>query len=243
MITRQGEIGRLIREFCPHILHFFCHGHSGENSFLRIASTLDREQDQDGTIYLRPGDLRQDVDPDQSIWLVVLNCCDSANAIRCGDTRNLAASLVRKGFPAVIGMREPVDTNYARVLTEELYSSLVPRLNALPNGQISALEWAELLVDGRKRLRNDAAPGSGPNAASSSKHWTIPALYMRTLAFRMRKAQPTISAQEREEILANISELRDQRNAAMPMKLPSAIKQRMLAEFDAQIAQEEARLL
>jgi hypothetical protein len=244
LITDQNQMSALIKNFHPHILHLFCHGHSGEKSYLRIANAYDQISNQDGSIYLLPGDLRQDIDAEETSWLIVLNCCDGANAIRSGDTRNLAASLVKAGFPAVIGMREPVESDYARLLTEALYSELLPKLEALSYGQISPLEWAEMLVSGRKDLRNKSAPQSaGPNAAASTKEWAIPAVYMRMLPFRMRKIAPKLPESERLTIIAKLAELREQRNSALQMSLPATIKQQMLAEFDQLIQAEENRLL
>jgi hypothetical protein len=244
LITDQNQTSRLVRAFKPHILHFFCHGHSGEKSYLRLNTAFDQASNSDGSIYLLPGDLRQDIDAEESAWLVVLNCCDGALATQSGDTRNLAASLVKAGFPAVIGMREAVDSNCARLLTQELYMELLPGLAALPDGQVSPIEWAALLVSGRKRLRNDNAPlDAGVDAATSTKQWAIPALYMRTLPFRMRKLQPRLADVDRQRVIAKLGELRDQRNSAMQMPLPAAIKQQMLGEFDQLIRVEEGKLL
>jgi hypothetical protein len=243
LITGQNQMSQLIRDFRPHILHFFCHGFSGAKSFLRINTAADKQSNADGRIYLVPSDLRQSINGDESIWLVVLNCCDSANASRSGDTRNLAAALVKRGFPAVIGMREPVESNYARLLTEELYGELLPRLAALPDGQVSPLEWAALLVPGRIRLRNDSAPlDAGPDAAASTKHWAIPALYMRTFPFQMRKIAAKLPDADRQRVVAKLSELRDQRASLLQMPLSAGRKQEMLAEFDQLIQAEEAKL-
>jgi hypothetical protein len=244
LITDQLQMSKHLNSFKAHILHFFCHGHSGKRSYLQLSTTSDQANNFEASIYIRPGDLRQDIDADESAWLVVLNCCDSANAKKAGATRNLCASLVRVGVPAVIGMREPVDANYARLLTEELYTELLPKMQALPNGAVSPIEWASLLVSGRKRLRNDTAPkDAGEAAASRTKHWAIPAVYMRTLAFRMRKSSPKLTDAEREKVDAKLTELRKQRSDAVAMSLRPELKQKMLEDFDQQIQAEEAKLL
>jgi len=244
LITGQNPMSQLIREFRPHILHFFCHGFSGAKSFLRINTVADKESNADGKIYLMPSDLRQSINGEETIWLVVLNCCDSANAARSGDTRNLAAALVKRGFPAVIGMREPVESNYARLLTEELYGELLPRLAALPDGQVSALEWSAMLVPGRMRLRDDSAPpNAGPDAAASTKHWAIPALYMRTFPFQMRKIPAKLPDPDRQKVVAKLAELRDLRMSVLQGPASADKKLNMLAEFDRLIQAEEAKLL
>jgi hypothetical protein len=244
LITGQNQMSLRLKNFKAHILHFFCHGHSGNRSHLRVATALDYAKPADGSIFLLPGDLSQDIDGDQTAWLVVLNCCDSANAQNCGETRSLAASLVKSGFPAVIGMREPVDSNYARLLTEELYTELLPMMQALPDGAMTPFQWASLLVTGRKRLRNDSAPQeAGENAAASTKYWAIPAVYMRTVDVNMRKSSPKLSEVERQRIVGFLAGLREQRAAVVPMSAPPEIKQQMLDAFDKRIREEEQKLL
>lgn len=48
-------------------------------------------------------------------------------------THSLARRLVREGsFPAVIGMREPVDTSDTTVFSSTLYPALLRTLSSLP---------------------------------------------------------------------------------------------------------------
>lgn len=246
-IRDRGQLAREIRTFGPHILHFFCHGASEDPPYLRIGSLLNWEREENGTILFEGKDIRLDADPNQSVWLVVLNCCETASGgvAEVRGVRNLAANLVRSGFPAVLGMREPVDAGNARLLTQEFYRELFSFVFGLPvGGPPISVEWSTMLVEGRQTLKATLGPGR-IDAACHIKEWAIPAIYVRMDPFRLRRVSPpnTLSDSDRQRLMAQLAELQKKRNDALQFPLTVERKNMMLAEFDAKINDIEKQFL
>lgn len=244
-IVDWDRLLRAIRDFSPHLLHFFCHGTTQLIPRLQIGSRSDWEAGSDGSITVTASDLRQFADPQQVIWLVTLNCCESAAQTK--DARSMASSLVAAGFPAAVGMREAVDTAQAHKLCRFLYRAIWDRLNTVvEDAPATEVEWAYTLLDARANLSTQDAQGVPTQvAARNCKYWTIPVLYIRPEPFRLRRlsSAPALSMTDKLRLLQEYQELQQQRSqvAAMP-NVPASVLQDVLKEFDDKINEIETRL-
>lgn len=226
---------KAVRDTRSHLLHLFAHGSASDLPFLRISTLADVEAGEEGSIQVGARDLRQDADPDENLWAIALNACDSA--VSSHDARNLAALLVRSGFPAVIGMREPVTTKEARDVSQQFYTAAFETLSKLPIGVRHEVEWARFL----QRVRVQLAGGSV--TARASRRWLLPLLYARSEPFAIIRGQAVLSDDLRRRLQGDLDELKKQRDAAMQLLLPDDMKVKMRADFDARIHSLEAQLV
>ena len=249
LITDRENLLQKIRDSHPHLLHFFCHGTSDEIPHLKIGSFTDWEADRDGTIAITGSELRQGADPKQEIWLVTLNCCESATRAREG--RGLASSLVAAGFPAALGMREAIDLQLAHQLCKSFYPALIDLIDQAPaDGPEKEIEWAQALSTVRTGLAAACQQGTPAQmAARACKSWTIPALYIRPEPFQLKRiaaqpaAPPGLSDAKKRQI-DYIQELQRQRTKAAEdyKDLPADALAAILQDFDAQLAKAAKRL-
>lgn len=205
--TLAARLRQEAREgFAPQVLHFFCHGSNDGGAHLEIATPSDWERDAtQSSLTLEPSQVRDLTDAVRRPWLVVLNSClgaapltDDSGAGSPGQSRarqraathSLARKLVREGgFPAVIGMREPIDRTDATVFSSRLYPQLLQALDELPTDHPTALDWSRLLVSARRSLAEQ--PGTVfSTAAGDSKRWTLPVLYVRSQELLISRAAP-----------------------------------------------------
>lgn len=243
LITDREGLLEKIKESRPQLLHFFCHGTSDEMPHLKIGSYSDWEAGLDGKIAITAGELRQLADPQQNIWLVTLNCCESATRAR--DARSIASSLVAAGFPAALGMREVIDVQYAHKLCETFYPALLELIGkAAVGGGQQDIEWAQALSSVRAGLAVACVGGTpAQQAARGTKTWTIPALYTRTEAFLMRPIAapvpppPVLSVAKKKKIDYLLELQRQRSKAAEDYKdLPGETLKDLLGDFDNEIA-------
>jgi len=248
-ITDKDGLLEKIKSARPHLLHFFCHGTSEEVPHLQIGSFTDWEAEQEGTIAITAVELRQLADPKQGIWLVTLNCCESATQAR--DGRGLASSLVEAGFPAALGMRERIDVQLAHQVCESFYPALLQLIDqAAPDGPNYDIEWAQALSRVRAKLAEACMKGStAQEAARSFKSWTIPALYARREPFVLKRIAPPAAtppglSDAKKRQIDYIQELQRQRTKASEdyKDLPPEALRDILDDFDQQLAKATARL-
>lgn len=187
-----GGLQEAIRQFQPHILHFFCHGTADGGGQLRIAIGNDiLTGSPTSSIVMEVGDLRACApsvgDP---AWLVLLNCCEVGNA-GSPELSSLALRLLQQGvFGAVIGMREPVlDTDAAR-FTKAFYQGVLADVQQRIAGtRTGPLRWPGLAVAGRIAVaRHDAMSLSA--AAALHKGWTLPVVFVAFGDFSLTVRQP-----------------------------------------------------
>jgi hypothetical protein len=249
LITDRDGLLEKIKDSHPHLLHFFCHGTSDEIPHLKIGSYTDWEAERDGTIAITGMELRQLADPKQEIWLVTLNCCESAMQAR--DARGLASSLIAAGFPAAIGMREIIDVQFAHELCESFYPALLDLIaQAVPGGPNRDIEWAQALSKVRAKVAAACRAGlPAQQAARDCKTWTIPALYTRREPFLLKRiaaqaeAPPGLSEAKRRQI-DYIQQLQRQRTKAAEdyKDLPPDALSDILQDYDKQLAKATVRL-
>jgi CHAT domain len=182
---------RLISQFGPHLLHFFCHGSLEGSPHVLIAKKEDWDkQSRVSSITAEAtefaGFTRRAADPP---WLVVLNCCEGAGAEFASDSQSLALSLAVNGVAAaVVGMREPVVDTTANKLTEALYTNLLTDIAALIDTRSEKpqpFDWPRHVAAARDSLAR--VPGkSRREAAASTREWTMPVLYIRPEEFKLQ---------------------------------------------------------
>jgi len=254
-LSSRPDLLDAVKDFAPHILHFFCHGSTDGGAHLQLASRADWDGgDPRGSIIIVPNELYQfsSANVNGNTWLVILNCCLGgaavANAATVEDAYSLARLLVTNGFPAAIGMREPIASEDAHTFSQAFYPSVVSILQEVElQGKASSIdftpvEWARALYQPRAQLRDQHAENQPPLvAAAACKEWTLPVIYVRPEPFmlRVRSTNPTLSKEEWQTLRAQIKALRTSREFLQT--LPD-VPQAALVEIDQRIAELEKKL-
>ena len=178
-----------IADFAPSILHFFCHGDDTNGPTLQVARREDWQKMFGlGSIALKTESLVDTIPPlNKQAWLVTLNCCNSGSVVKNGE--GFSRSLVGKGFPVVIGMREAVVNTDAHLFCHSLYEECFARIKWELDQKSETFEicWPALLSSARERLGMKHAKGKRmPDAADELKQWTLPILYTRKQDIKLR---------------------------------------------------------
>jgi len=200
-----------IQAFRPHLLHFFCHGSTQSQPrlvFGNIAGWLTQESN----LTITADDLRQRPEIVQMVWLLTLNCCDGAAVGK--NVASIAWSLVKgNGFPAVIGMREPVASADANLFTEAGYLAILAEINRCvgPSPDPPDIEWASILYQPRRKLAETHADGHPTTAAAAAetRQWTLPVIYVRPQIFRLRppSTETGLTDKQRRELQVELNKL------------------------------------
>jgi len=243
-VVDKDDLMQAIASFAPHFLHFFCHGSADVLSCLRVGNRADWEAERDGSIILEANELRQRSDPGQSVWLLTLNCCESAK--HASDARNLAGQLVIAGFPAVVGMRERIASDHAHTFCALFYREILRLIARIPaDGPPTRIEWASALWQVRATLLEHCRPGElATLAAAGSKEWTMPVIYTRGQPFWIqRRGAAMMSLAERVGLLAQVDALKSQRDIFAARKdVDATVKQKTLEAFEKEIRRLEDEL-
>ncbi len=243
LITGRNELLEGINAVKPHILHFFCHGSSEYGSYLEVATPSDHAMSQAypetrGSILLEHRDF-EPPDIRKSVWLVTLNACETAQSN--AEMGSLARSLIDVGIPVVMAMREPISTDVANLVTEEVYQSLFARVAELldqpaPDDGLpfrGSIEWASLLQTARHRILVECtrrlSAGAHPRPptwwAREIKEWTLPTLYVRNTHLDLLRVGP--ADREQESRTAELNTLRKYL-ATLHVDTPAAVRQQLL---------------
>ena len=84
---------------------------------------------EDGRSHALPAsDLALLVEKHQSVRLVVLNACDTAQASALDEFSSVAGALLRRGIPSVLAMQFPITDPAAVEFSRTLYEGLADRL-------------------------------------------------------------------------------------------------------------------
>ena len=113
-----------------------------------------------------------------------------------GEIHSLASDLVYAGgFPAVVGMREPIASDDASQFSGRFYPVLIEAVGGNAGGRLN-LDWSGMLVGPRRRLIQ--LRGGVFSATAAKRHeWTPPVLYLRPEEFQVGSAptpQATLSS-------------------------------------------------
>ena len=179
----EEDLVRIIGEFEPIILHFFCHGTTKPVPYLMVGSRASHDLSDD-PLYLGDDHIRR---LSRTLMLVILNACEGAKPLP--NAYSLALAMVENaGVPVVVGMREAIDAEDANLFTGAFYQELLKELNRVlsdPQGDVP--NWPLMLRVPRERL---ARRGGGPPviAAAAHKRWSLPVLYLRPEELRLRRA-------------------------------------------------------
>lgn len=250
-LQSRSDLLEKVKNFAPHILHFFCHGSTEGGPYLQLATRADWDgADPRGSIIIVPDDLYQFSISNVSgfTWLVALNCCEGAaavtNAATAEEIYSLARLLVTNGFAAAVGMREPIASDDAHIFCQAFYPSVLAILHELvQRGNLETdfteIEWARALYEPRTQLRDKYRANKPPlQAAAASRQWTLPIIYVRPELFmlRVRFTNPSLNASQIEGLRVQIKVLRDFRQTHHD------VPQGALDDIDREIAKLEAQL-
>jgi hypothetical protein len=196
-----SALQQLVSDFGPHVLHLFCHGSIEGEPHVSLALKEDWETPEptSGLLAEAAAFHRFTRKTDGLPWLVVLNCCEGAAPGAGADAQSLTLRVASQGVaPAVIGMREPVVSTTANLLTQTLYPKLLAEIAAGNGGGQRPIDWACLVAAVRDRLRRTTGMTPG-QAAASSKEWTMPVIYVSPDGFQLRVEPPPAPAQAARE--------------------------------------------
>ncbi len=235
-----------IRDARPHILHFFCHGKAAMGaSFLELATATDHALGQPGSIGVSI-DVLTTLTELRDVWLVVLNCCEGAQA--SPEIDSMAERMVESaGLAAAIGMLEPVAvgeaSRFCAALYPEIFYALEDVLKMQPGMGTRFVNLAPAMSRPRRALR-DLAPPLRPGA-----RWTLPVLFQTeeplqvfrggaTVAPPLLQPQPTpqpppVAAPAVDVTFARVkAETIAGMLAGLPPDTPGAVRDGMLALLD-----------
>ncbi|SOE03459.1 CHAT domain-containing protein [Blastococcus haudaquaticus] len=225
LLTEGPELLRDLQRFDPHLLHLFCHGQGGTSPLLKLATRRDHYlREGNSSVVLEPLQLRN---RGRSTWLVTLNSCEGGSD--SDGARSIAYLLIGAGYPAVIGMRDPVSSADAALFTRSFYGSLLDHLDShLVNGEEVEIELAASLVTPRRQLRDKYinAHHTPREAAALHRDWTLPVLYVRPDPLRIERvaADPKHSTIDRRNSTDYLNTLMKYRLEAPPDTPPDALR-------------------
>lgn len=216
------DLVRIISEFGPSVLHFFCHGTTKPAAYLEVATQATHDLG-DEPLYLSCDEIRR---MSGSLLLVTLNACEGAAPVP--DSHSLAMAIAYKGgVPVVVGMREAIAAKDANLFTGTFYHGLLKELHkTLSNPQAGPPDWPALLRAPRNRLARQQG-GPPVTAAAAHKRWSLPILYMRPEELRIRKA----GSKEQIGELQALRSLRGKFSKDSPPEMLASIDQR-IAELE-----------
>lgn len=232
MPQEQSELQEMVRRFGPHLLHFFCHGSTEDGPHIQLAVKSDWVvQSPAHSLNIEAREFADFVRPTSDPpWLTVLNCCESAALGESDDLHSLALKLVYEvGLPAVVGMREPIASADASLFTDAFYRRLLKDLKERVLKRLGSdepIDWAMLLVTARSKL----AKKHGrllTQAASSTKEWTLPVVYMKRtpVTFQITPPQTRRARLEIEALLGLLAKL----PPSTPLELLEDVESRLLS--------------
>ncbi|MFV0278990.1 MAG: CHAT domain-containing protein, partial [Parahaliea sp.] len=210
-----------LEAFHPNFLHLFCHGSASFDDYLEVA-TRDVSNFGGDPIYLPKGELLR---LRGMLWLLTLDACEGATPT--GNLHSYTYSLVMKGMPAAIGMREPIEANDASVFCGAFYEAALAYLhNELQAGGISVkLSWEFALRSARAAL---CAMFPGPAAITATRHkpWTLPVLYRKPGDFKLLVPP---SSDDTAEVARKLGELATYRTArdGLPPTAPQQVRDQL----------------
>jgi hypothetical protein len=178
LASRQTLADR-IRLFKPHIIHFFCHGSNVGSPHLQLGTNSGTQ------ITYTVSELKNDLQTvELELWMAVLNCCSMGQTT---GSRSFARQLVGSDVAVVVGMAEPISSQFAHVFCKAYYREVVIKIDSnFPIvGQSVPVEWVEATVPARRDVLEDQTGANYTTQnASDHKEWTIPIFYTVSHEFR-----------------------------------------------------------
>jgi hypothetical protein len=143
VIAGKDDILSAARLFRPHILHCFAHGEAGANPRLLIA-TPSSWKSGEGQASLEFPEF-DEFGASRTLWLATINACASARGQ--WDARSFARSIVSRGIPVGIGMRDLLPSDISHLFTEKFFSDLLSRLRPYGGPRPGHLVTEEAVVE------------------------------------------------------------------------------------------------
>lgn len=190
---KPDELVRAVRDFNPHVLHFFCHGSPNQGApFLELATSNDFLEGSGHGSLILPVDYLRDALVSSAIWLLVLNSCSGAESGGPpgeADSRSLARKLAEEAeVPAAIGMAAPISPALAAEFTRSFYPTFFEcARKILCEDGFNPIDWATLLVPARKALSLGIDP-------ADQREWSLPVVYALAPSFSPAFVQRPLTA-------------------------------------------------
>jgi hypothetical protein len=185
--TNLDELWTLLRDetFLPNVIHFLCHGTGGTDPVMHCATILDHETGtKERFDVIAPSELLRQIPKTRFLWMIVLNCCELADAT-AESQQSFARGLLGNEAPVVIAHRAPIEVTDAAEVTLGLYESLLKKANVAAEVGAREVDWADVLALARDRLISKHRKGTGPQTAESTVQWSLPVVYVTSPGFVM----------------------------------------------------------
>ena len=202
-----------------------------------------------GGIRIESSQLKQRADPHGNIWLVTLNCCESAKSDGGAGLFSIpmACSLVNSGFPAVVGMREQIAEDFAHDFCRLFYDALLDdfsdRIATAKREGVAEVHWACALFATRQRICEMIdSENAFSDVAARAREWTIPVLYTRLETFRLRLISTASDAREKkiQQLIEEMLQLIDDRKFLAEDMVNLEHLKPVISQIDARLADIKA---
>jgi hypothetical protein len=152
---------------------------------MHCATVLDHEtRSQQRLDIVTPGEILRRLPKNQFLWMIVLNCCELAEAT-AESQQSFARGLVGNEAPVVIAHRAPIEVTDAATVTSGLYESIFAKAADASGESAQEVEWADVLAIARDKLLNNHRKGTGPQTEESTVQWSLPVVYVTSPGFVM----------------------------------------------------------
>jgi len=189
--TNLDQLWDLVRDetFLPNVIHFLCHGTGGTDPVMHCATILDHEtRSEERFDVIAPSELLRKIPKTRFLWMIVLNCCELANAT-AESQQSFARGLLGNEAPVVIAHRAPIKVKDAAEVTLGLYESILHKAKVAAELSVpQEVDWADVLALARDRLINAykaEQKKTGPETAESTVQWSLPVVYVTSPGFVM----------------------------------------------------------
>lgn len=237
----SSDFETVIRDFAPHILHFFCHGRAGGGGSGGGPAALELSTVNDWAIEADMGSALLGIDRlgaclvNGSTWLVVLNCCEGGAS--APGAQSMAETLVSgNACAAAVGMVEAIDASDATVVTQAFYGELFRSvLHSLANPPVSgAMDFTPAIAAAHQQFYQRCMQQELQQPARFGR-WAMPIMYLAAeeLSFygpRPAMVQASTTAMDqamRDRVAIYARTLR-----SLPADTPANVREQILALCD-----------
>lgn len=228
--STANEVERVINNWQPQVVHFFCHGTAGLGAaFLQLATLREHELKAiSGSVVLAVDEM-VNLPGMRDAWLVVLNCCEGAQATE--RLNSMAYRMVSKGgIGAAVGMQEPVaagDANhFCAAFYPELFGVLDDALKMAEGAAPVAVNFSRAITAPRRALRNLHL--TAPNNA----RWTLPVLYLQDSPFEVFRPNKAGISEDDMRRISDKAEMVASFLRSLPPESPEALRDQLLTNLD-----------
>jgi tetratricopeptide (TPR) repeat protein len=198
------DLQRALRRESWNVVHVVAHGGTNtEEGYLVL-------EDDDGQgLVLGATSLARLLASHNSLLLVILNTCDSSRPPTNDHLASIAATLVSRGIPAVVAMRQSISDSNARIFAQEFYESLIRGYSI------------ETAVNEARKALSIQSPGKTV--------WGVPVIYLRASDGYLRLSGILTPHTDLS------AALKSSQSSAIPLDLPDQIDRHPKSEFDSTV--------